>query len=176
MIGAPCPTCRGARLLRKERVLNAHIPGGVETGTLLRLANEGESGENGGPPGDLFIQITVAPHPVFSRKGNDLLCEVPLSFAAAALGAKVRVPTLKNEDMIIKIPPGTQHDKVFRIKGLGARGLQNNGTGDQLVRVKLKVPTNLNPKQKELLEEYAKVSGETLDAESGILDKMKNIF
>jgi molecular chaperone DnaJ len=177
LITALCANCRGARQIRKDRVINANIPPGVETGTLLRLSNEGERGENGGPPGDLFIQITVTAHPTFTRKGNDLLCEVPVGFAAAALGAKIRVPTLKGEDMVIKIPPGTQHDKIFRVKGLGARSLREPVTGDQLVRVKVQIPNKLSPKQKELLEEYAKISGEPLDLPSdGIIDKMKNIF
>ena len=176
-ISALCANCRGARQLQKDRVLSAHIPAGVETGTLLRLAHEGEKGENGGPPGDLFIQITVSSHATFSRKGNDLICEVPIGFAAAALGAKIKVPTLKSDDMVIKIPPGTQHDKIFRIKGLGVRSLRENITGDQLVRVKVQIPTKLTPKQKELLEEYASVSDEQLDLPSdGILDKMKNMF
>jgi molecular chaperone DnaJ len=177
IISALCGNCRGSKRIRKERVLNAHIPPGVETGTLLRLSHEGEVGENGGPPGDLFIQITVSPHPIFSRKGNDLLCEVPISFTAAALGAKIKVPTLKNEEMLIKIPSGTQDDKIFRIKGLGARSLRENTTGDQLVRVKVQIPTKLTAKQKDLLEEYAKISGEDLDPPSDrILDKMKNMF
>jgi molecular chaperone DnaJ len=177
LITALCANCRGTRQLRKDRVLTAHIPAGVETGTLLRLANEGEKGEHGGPPGDLFIQITVSPHLTFTRKGNDLVCEVPVGFAAAALGAKILVPTLKGEEMVIKIPPGTQHDKIFRIKGLGVRSLRENITGDQLVRVKVQIPSKLTLKQKELLEEYARVSGELLDLPSdGILDKMKNIF
>jgi molecular chaperone DnaJ len=177
LISAMCAICRGNRQTRKDRVLNAHIPPGVESGTLLRLANEGEKGENGGPAGDLFIQITVTPHSVFARKGNDLLCEIPISFAAAALGAKVQVPTLKGEAMVMKIPPGTQHDKIFRIRGLGVRSLRENVTGDQLVRVKLQVPTQLTSEQKELLEQYAKVSGDALDMPSdGILDKMKNMF
>lgn len=176
-ITAPCETCKGARQLRKERVLNVHIPAGVENGTVLRMGNEGEPGENGGPPGDLFIQIRVAAHPIFTRKGNDILCEVPVSFAAVTLGAKLKVPTLKNEDVVIKISAGTQHDKIFRIKGMGARSLREGVMGDQLVRVKVQIPTKVTARQKELLQEYAKLSGETLDAEdAGILDKMKNMF
>jgi len=172
-----CGTCRGARQVRKERVLNVHIPAGVETGSRLRLANEGEPGENGGPPGDLYVQINVSPHHTFTRKGNDIVCEVPISFVAATLGAKIKVPTLRDTETVIKIPSGTQHDKIFRIKGLGAPSLRGNGTGDQLIRVKVQIPTKLTPKQKEILEEYAKVSAEALDAEgAGILDKMKNMF
>jgi len=177
IITAPCPTCRGARQVRKDRSLNVHIPAGVETGTRLRLANEGERGEHGGPRGDLYVLINVSPHQTFTRKGNDIICEVPLSFAAAALGARIKVPTLKGEGMAIKIPPGTQHDKIFRIKGHGAPSLRGNGTGDQLIRVKVQIPTKLTTEQKELLEQYAKVSGESLDTEGdGLLDKMKNLF
>ncbi len=176
-ITAYCPTCRGQQRVRTERVLSVHIPAGVETGTRLRLANEGEPGENGGPPGDLYVLMNISAHPMFTRKGNDILCEVPISFAAAALGAKIQVPTLNGEQTIIKIGPGTQHDKIFRIKGLGAPSLRGNGTGDQLIRVKVEIPAKLTPKQKELLEEFAKAGGESLDAEgSGIIDKMKNMF
>ena len=176
-ITAFCGTCRGTRQLRKERVLNVHIPAGVETGSRLRLANEGEPGENGGPPGDLYVVINASPHPIFTRKGNDILCEIPISFAAASLGAKIKVPTLKTTETVIKIPPGTQHDKIFRMKGLGAPSLRGDGTGDQLIRVKVQIPTKLTPRQKELLEEYAKVGAEPLDDEgAGILDKMKNMF
>src|SRR5438105_3286807 len=111
-----------------------------------------------------------------ARKGNDIVCEVPISFAAATLGAKIKVPTLKGDGAVIKIPPGTPHDKIFRLKGLGAPSLRGNGTGDQLIRVKVEIPTKLTPKQKELLEEYARSSGESLDHEGGILNKMKNMF
>lgn len=176
-ITAFCGTCRGARQIRKERSLNVNIPGGVETGSRLRLSNEGERGENGGPPGDLYVLINVSQHPVFSRKGTDILCEVPISIVAATLGAKIKVPTLKTEDTVIKIPPGTQHDKVFRIKGLGAPSLRGEGTGDQLIRVKVQVPTKLTPRQKELLDEFAKAGPDPVDVEGdGILDKMKNMF
>jgi len=176
-ITAACPTCRGQRQVRKEHTLNVHIPAGVETGTRLRLANEGQRGALGGPSGDLYVLIKVAPHPTFTRKGNDIICDIPLNFTAAALGTKLKVPTLKNDGTVIKIPPGTQHDKIFRIKGLGAPSLGGNGTGDQLVRVKVQIPTKLTPKQKELLEEYAKASGEPLDGEGGgFYDKVKTIF
>lgn len=176
-ITAYCPTCRGQQRMQTERVLSVHIPAGVETGTRLRLADEGEPGQNGGPPGDLYVLINVAAHPLFTRKGHDIVCDVPISFAAATLGAKIKVPTLKGEHTLIKIGPGTPHDKIFRIKGLGAPSLRGDGTGDQLIRVKVEIPTKLTPKQKELLEEFAKAGGESLDAGGdGILDKMKNLF
>src|SRR5438874_4875769 len=125
-ITAFCPTCRGQQRVQTERVLTVHIPAGGETGTRLRLANEGEPGENGGPPGDLYVLMQVAPQPTFTRKGNDIVCELPISFAAAALGAKIKVPTLKGDGAVIKIPPGTQHDKIFRLNGLGAPSLRDN--------------------------------------------------
>src|SRR5207249_3367036 len=171
-----CPTCRGQGRVHMERVLTVHIPAGVETGIRLRLANEGEPGGDGGPPGALYVLIDVAAHPAFRRKGIDIVCEVPISFAAAALGAQIKVPTLKDDGAVIKIPPGTQHGKVFRLKGLGAPSLRGNGTGAQLIRVKVEIPAKLTPKQKELLEEYARSSGESLDHEGGILSKMKNMF
>ncbi len=171
-----CSTCQGRQRVYRERTLSVHIPAGIESGMRLRLANEGEHGINGGPPGDLYVAVTVKPHPVFTRKGNDILCDVPVSFVTAALGGKVEVPTLKGKT-IIKIPPGTQHDKVLRLKGLGVPSLKGHQTGDQLCTIKIQIPTKLTPKQKELLTEFAKESGMTLDnEEDGFFDKMKTFF
>jgi len=142
----------------------------------LRLANEGEHGLNGGPLGDLYVAIAVKPHPFFKRKGTDILCDVPVSFVTAALGGKVEVPTLTG-NTVIKIPAGTQHDKVLRLKGLGVPNLQGHQTGDHLMRIKIQIPTKLSPKQKELLGEFAKESGMSTDTEGdGFFDKMKTFF
>ncbi len=120
--------------------------------------------------------MTVKPHPIFSRKGNDILCDVPVSFVTAALGGKVEVPTLKGKT-VIKIPPGTQHDRVLRLKGLGVPSLKGHQTGDQLCAIKIHIPTKLTPRQKELLTEFAKESGMALDNEGdGFFDKMKTFF
>ena len=153
-----------------------HIPAGIESGMRLRLSNEGESGVNGGPPGNLYVAITVKSHSVFQRKGNDIVCEVPIHFVTAVLGGKVEVPTLKG-NTVIKIPPGTQHDKVLRLKGLGIPSLKGQSTGDQQFIIKLQVPTMLTARQKELLAEFAKESGMSMDAEGdGFFDKMKTFF
>mgnify|MGYP001614371988 CR=1 FL=1 len=157
-------------------MLSVNIPAGIESGMRLRLANEGEQGENGGPPGDLFVAVTVKPHQIFIRKGNDILCDVPVSFVTAALGGKVEVPTLKGTT-VIKDPAGTQQDKTLRLRGLGAQSLKGHEAGDQIMKVKIQIPTKLTPKQKELLTEFAKESGMSMDTDGdGFFDKMKTYF
>ena len=142
----------------------------------LRLANEGESGLNNGPPGDLYVAITVKPHPIFQRKGHDIVCEIPVHMVTAVMGGKIEVPTLKG-NTVIKIPPGTQHDKVLRLKGLGIPSLKSHSTGDQQFIIKVQIPTKLTARQKELLAEFAKESGMSMDAEGdGFFDKMKTFF
>ena len=176
IVTEPCSTCQGRQRTYRERTIAVHIPAGIESGMRLRLSNEGESGVNAGPPGDLYVAITVKPHPVFQRKGHDIVCEVPVNFVTAVMGGKVEVPTLKG-NTVIKIPPGTQHDKVLRLKGLGIPSLKGQNTGDQQFVIKLQVPTKLTARQKELLAEFAKESGMSMDAEGdGFFDKMKTFF
>lgn len=176
IVTEPCGTCHGRQRVYRERTIAVHIPAGIETGMRLRLANEGEHGANGGPPGDLYVAITVKPHPVFQRKGNDILCDVPVSFVTAALGGKIEVPTLKG-NTVLKIPPGTQHDKVLRLKGLGVPSLKGQQTGDQLYIIKVQIPTKLTVRQKELLTEFAKESGMSMETDGdGFFDKMKTFF
>ncbi len=176
IITDPCGTCRAKKRIYRERVLSVNIPAGIESGMRLRLSNEGEHGINGGPPGDLFVAITVKPHPVFTRKANDIVCDVPVSFVTAILGGKVEVPTLKG-NTVIKVPPGTQHDKTLRLRGLGVPSLKGHQTGDQIFKVKIQLPSKLTPKQKELLTEFAKESGMSMDGEGdGFFDKMKTFF
>lgn len=175
-ISDPCGTCRGRKRVYRERTLSVNIPAGIESGMRLRLAHEGEHGVNGGPPGDLFVAITVKPHPVFTRKGNDILCEAPINFVTAVLGGKIEVPTLKGSS-VLKVPAGSQHDRILRLRGLGAPGLKGEPPGDQVVRLKLQIPTKLSSKQKELLTEFAKESGMTMDADGeGFFDKVKTLF
>ena len=175
-ITEPCPTCQGRQRLYRERTIAVHIPAGIETGMRLRLSNEGEHGVNGGPPGDLYVAITVKPHPVFQRKGNDIVCDVPVSFITATLGGKIEVPTLKGTT-VMKVPPGTQPDKVLRLKGLGIPSLKHHTTGDQLFTIKVHIPTKLTAKQRELLTEFAKESGMSMEADGdGFFDKMKTFF
>ena len=176
IIADPCTTCRGRKRVYRERTLSVNIPAGIETGMRLRLSNEGEHGLNGGPPGDLFVAVTVKPHSVFTRKNNDLVCEVHVPFVIAALGGKVEIPTLQG-NTIIKIPAGTQADKSLRLKGLGVPSLKGQQTGDQVIKVKIQIPTKLSAKQRELLTEFAKESDVSLDTEGdGFFDKMKTFF
>jgi len=176
IITEPCPTCQGRQRVYRERTIAVHIPAGIETGMRLRLSNEGEHGVNGGPPGDLYVAITVKPHPVFQRKGNDIVCDVPINFVTAVLGGKIEVPTLKGTT-VMKVPAGTQPDKVLRLKGLGIPSLKSQTTGDQLFTIKVQIPTKLTAKQRELLAEFAKESGMTMEADGdGFFDKMKTFF
>lgn len=171
-----CPDCRGERYIARDKTISVKIPPGVETGSRLRVTEEGEVGSNGGPAGDLYVVITVQEHPLFVRDGDNILCEVPVSFIKAILGGKVEAPTIKG-NTTVKIPAGTQDGKVFRLKGLGFPNLRGYGIGDQLVKIKVELPTKLTPKQKELLEEYAKISGEPVEADSGkLFEKVKNLF
>jgi len=176
IITEPCPTCQGRQRVYRERTIAVHIPAGIETGMRLRLSNEGEHGVNGGPAGDLYVAITVKSHPVFQRKGNDILCDVPISFVTAVMGGKIEVPTLKGTT-VMKVPAGTQPDKVLRLKGLGIPSLKSQTTGDQLFTIKVQIPTKLTTKQRELLAEFAKESGMTMEADGdGFFDKMKTFF
>ncbi len=174
IISNPCSSCKGAGRVRKFQTLSMRIPAGVETGSRLKLRDEGESGVSGGPSGDLYVVIQVKPHPLFIRDGLDIICEVPISFAQAALGAEIDVPTLEGK-VKMKIPLGTQSGKIFRLKGKGVKDVQGYHHGDQHVRVVLETPTHLTSRQKELLKEFATLGGENPLAE-GFLDKVKQIF
>jgi len=159
VIENPCRNCHGEGRVRRYRKISVKVPPGVETGSRLRIAGEGEAGLRGAPPGDLYIVIHVKEHEIFERHGNDLLCEVPISFSQAALGAEITVPTLHGK-VKMKIPAGTQTGKVFRLKGKGIADLHGRGKGHQYVRVVVETPTRLNEKQKALLREFAESGGE----------------
>ena len=172
----PCANCGGSGRLRNLHTLNVKIPGGVDTGSRLKLRSEGESAPAGGAPGDLYVVIQVEPHPIFIRENLDILCDVPISIAQAALGAEIDVPTL-NGKVKMKIPPGTQSGKVFRMKGKGINDVQGYHQGDQHVRVSVETPTHLTARQKELLKEFAMAGGEDINPMAkGFLDKMKDLF
>ena len=158
MIERPCPTCRGGGQVRKSKTIHVKIPAGVDDGSRLRLSGEGEAGLRGGPPGDLYVYIVVRPHKSFIRDGNDVIYDMNISFAQAALGDVVEVPTLDGTASL-KIPEGTQTGTIFRIRGKGIPYLNGSGRGDQHVRVKIVTPTRLTDKQKELLQEFAKIGG-----------------
>lgn len=153
----PCKKCFGSGREKKTRTLEVSIPAGVDTGSVLRIRNEGEAGPAGGPPGDLHIVIHVRPHRIFERKGDNVFISVPVTFPQAALGGELEVPTMKGKASV-KIPPGTQPGKVFRLRGLGFAGIETGRQGDQLVEVKVVVPENLSSEQRKLLEEFQKIS------------------
>ncbi len=160
VITDPCTTCKGAGKTASESTLTVKIPPGVDTGTRLKLSGEGEPGERGGPPGDLYVVVQVEEHPIFVREDTEVICEVPVSFTQAALGATIEVPTLDGK-VKMKVPGGTQSGKVFRLRHKGFPALGNpSHRGDQHVRVSVEVPAALSKKQRELLEQFAAISGE----------------
>lgn len=173
IITDPCTACRGQGRLRKERTVTLKVPAGVDTGIRLKVTGEGEAGSHGGPYGDLYVVVHVAPHPFFKRKDNDLLCEVPISFVQASLGGEVEVPTLEGNEHI-KIPAGTPSGKVFHLRGKGVPKLGGYGKGDQFVSVFIDVPKKLTTRQKELLREFAEISGD--EVSKGFMDKLKDMF
>ncbi len=176
VIKEPCPQCEGAGAIPRDKMISVKVPAGVDTGVRLRVSGEGEMGVHGGPPGDLFVFLSVAEHPHFARDGNDILCEVPIGFTKAILGGSVLAPTIKGETSI-KIPPGTQSGKTFRLKGLGFPSLKGHQVGDQLVKIRVEIPTRLTQKQRSLLEEYEKVAAEGLESDPNpFFEKVKNLF
>ncbi|MBI2956297.1 MAG: molecular chaperone DnaJ [Acidobacteria bacterium] len=173
----PCPECHGEGQVRRERTLEIKIPAGVDTGTRLRIAGEGEAGQHGGPPGDLYVVLAVQDHPVFERRESNLYCSIPLSFPQAVLGSEIRVPTLDSEETL-KIPAGTQSGTIFRLPGHGFPNLADGGRGDLFVEVRVDIPRKLTREQKQLIQQLA----ETLPAENrpaekaGLFERVKDIF
>jgi molecular chaperone DnaJ len=153
VIKEPCTACRGQGRTEKNKTLEVKIPAGVDSGDRIRLAGEGEAGANGGPTGDLYVQVAVRPHKIFERDGADLYCEVPISFADAALGGELEVPTLDGR-VKLKIPEGTQTGKLFRLRGKGVAPVRGGGPGDLICRVAVETPVHLSRRQKELLREF----------------------
>ena len=158
IIETPCHTCRGSGRERVQRTYQVKVPAGAKDGTRIRLKGRGEQGRNGGPAGDLFVIARVASSPLYERRGADLVVDVPVSYADAALGAKVEVPT-PDGPISLKVPAGSQHGKLLKVKGRGAPKLKGGGKGDLLARLRLDVPEKLSKKERELLEELRKVSG-----------------
>ncbi|MFC1848822.1 molecular chaperone DnaJ [candidate division CSSED10-310 bacterium] len=169
IITDPCKKCRGVGRVVKTRKLQIKIPAGVDNGSRLRLSGEGEEGQSGGYPGDLYIFIHVKDHDFFVRDGDNILCELPISFPQAALGTEIEIPTI-NDPHKLTIPKGTQHGQIFKIRGAGVQNLRGYNRGDQIVHIKVVTPTNLNPRQQELLREFASLGGNT------VTEKKKNIF
>ncbi len=176
-INTPCRTCQGRGLERQTRTKVVSIPAGVDTGTQIRLAGEGQPGTNGGPNGNLYIAIQVKPHKYFHRQENDILLNLNINIAQATLGADVQVPTVDGPVETLRIPGGTQPGKILRIKGKGVPRLRSNGRGDQLVLINVEIPTNINSNQRRLFEELAESLGsEVRPQERGFLEWLKETF
>src|SRR5579871_3657908 len=153
IIANPCDACYGQGRVRQEKTLEVSVPAGVDTGDRIRLTGEGEAGRNGGPPGDLYVEVRVREHPIFEREGSHLSCEVPVSFTTAALGGSVEVPTLDGE-VVLKIPAETQSGRVFRLREKGVRTVRGGSAGDLFCRVVVETPVSLSSEQKELLRKF----------------------
>jgi molecular chaperone DnaJ len=179
VIANPCQNCHGDGRIKHNKVLEVSIPAGIDEGQRIRLAGKGEPGVNGGPPGDLYVEIRITPHEVFQRDGDDLHCEVPISIATAVLGSEIEVGTLK-EKVTINIPEGTQSGKTFRLRGKGIKGVRSNYPGDLYCHVRVETPVRLTEKQKKLLRDFdvsireggAKHSPQA----KSFVDKMKGFF
>jgi molecular chaperone DnaJ len=178
-IGDPCPDCHGRGRVRKTKTLSVKVPAGVDDGDRIRLSGEGEAGRNGGPPGDLYVEIRVNPHKIFTREGADLACEVPISIATATLGGEVELPTL-NGNVSLKVPGGTQSGKVFRLRGKGVTTVRDARQGDLFAKVAVETPINLSSEQKELLQKFddsVQAGGEKHSPRAGgWLDTVKRFF
>ena len=178
VIEKPCQACNGSGRTRKEKTLSVNIPAGVEDGTRIRVAGEGEAGLRGGPSGDLYIFLSVKPHRVFVRDGADIHCRVPIRMSMAALGGSIEVPTIEGQRMRIQVPPGTQSGHQFRLRGRGMRQLRTTARGDMFVEIVVETPVNLSKRQRELLEEFDHVEGgKSSSPESeGFFARMKELW
>jgi molecular chaperone DnaJ len=177
IINDPCASCNGSGRVVKERTLSVNIPAGVEDGTRIRLAGEGEAGLRGGPAGDLYIFLSIKPHEFFQRDGADIFCRVPIAMTAATLGGHIDVPTLDGGQTRVKIPEGTETGKQFRLKGKGMPVLRSKVTGDMYIQVEVETPKSLTRRQRELLEEFERESHkETSPHSMGFFSKMKEFF
>ncbi|SEG41864.1 molecular chaperone DnaJ [Bosea lathyri] len=177
IIDDPCKNCQGAGRVTRERSLSVNIPAGVEDGTRIRLAGEGEAGLRGGPAGDLYIFLSIKPHAIFQRDGADLFCRVPLGLTSAALGGEIEVPTLSGEQARVKIPEGTQTGKQFRLKGKGMSVLRSRETGDLYIQVLVETPQKLTARQRELLLEFERESsGATHPEAAGFFGRVKEFL
>ena len=176
-IDDPCPTCSGAGRVTRERTLSVNVPAGVEDGTRIRLAGEGEAGLRGGPAGDLYIFLSLKPHALFQRDGADLFSRVPISLVTAALGGEFTVPTLDGSDAKVKVPEGTQSGKQFRLRAKGMPVLRSRDLGDLYIQVVVETPQNLTKRQRELLQEFERESSrETHPESAGFLSRMREFF
>jgi molecular chaperone DnaJ len=176
VIEKPCRACRGSGRREKSSKISLRIPAGVDTGARLRSSGNGDAGLRGGPPGDLYVVLRLKPHEIFHREGDDLLCEVPIGFVQAALGAEIEVPTLEGR-ATVKIPAGTQPGTIFRLRGKGVKNLQGYGHGDLHVRVTVEVPSKLSADQRKKLEEFAALcNGKESPLSQSFFEKAKKFF
>ena len=175
VIKDPCATCNGAGRLREEKKISVKIPAGVDDGSRLRVGAEGEAGYNGGPPGDLYVFISVQEHAKFTRRDYDIHSEQAISFTQAALGAELKADTIDGAEPL-RIPPGTQPNQVFRLRGKGVQFLEGPGRGDHYVHVSVRIPSTLTDEQRALLERFAELSGELPSDGRGVFDKVKDFF
>lgn len=176
VIEHPCKNCGGTGRVRRQKTIEVTIPAGIDDDQVLNVSGHGNAGYNGGPAGDLHVYVTVRPHPIFERRGNDVWCEMPITFTQAALGAEVTVPTLDGR-VSYRVYEGTQPGDVFKLRGKGIPNINGRGRGDQYVRVTIEVPKNLSVKQKELLKEFEKSSGDkNYQKRKGFFDKIKEMF
>ena len=176
IISNPCTACGGSGTIRKTSRISVKIPGGIDNGQSISLRGEGEPGLRGGPSGDLYVTVSVKRHPLFSRDGVDVVCEMPITFAQAALGSDVEVPTLDGK-VKYSIPEGTQSGTVFRLRNKGIPHLRGNGRGDQFVKTIVEVPKKLNERQKKALRDFAELSGDDVyEQRRGFFDKMRQTF
>lgn len=166
VIEDPCDACHGTGRKRKERKLEVQVPAGVEDGTRIRLAGEGEAGARGAPPGDLYVFLNIKPHPLFQRDGKTIYCRLPIPMTKAALGGELTLPTIDGSEAVLEIPQGTQTGRVFRLKGKGMSVYRSAERGDMQVEAYVEVPVKLSKKQKELLEEFAAEAGDAHSPES----------
>ncbi len=174
-IKTPCKKCAGKGKVRNSRTLKVKIPAGIDDGQSIQLRGQGGAGTNGGPAGDVIVTIGIRPHPLFTREGSDVLCEIPISFTQAALGVTLQVPTIDGK-IEYQVPEGTQTGTVFRMRGKGIQNVNGRGRGDQFVRVNIEVPKNLSQKQKDLLREFEESSNANHTARQSWWDKVKNAF
>ena len=173
VITTPCPDCRGEGRMKVARRIKVKIPAGVDSGSALRVRGEGEAGTLS--RGNLYVYINVKPHPVFKRQNNDIIYESEISFVKAILGGEIEVPTL-NGKVKMKIPSGTQPNRIFRLREKGIPDLHGRGKGDELVKINVKIPTHLTSDERKLIEEYARISGEEIGTKETVIDKIKKTF
>jgi len=177
VITDPCDSCSGSGKTTERRTLSVNVPAGIEDGTRIRLAGEGEAGTRGGPTGDLYIFLSIKPHEFFQRDGSDIYCRVPISMTTAALGGQFEVGTVEGSKTRVKVPEGTQNGKQFRLKGKGMPVMRSSQMGDMYIQVAVEVPSNLTKRQRELLEEFEEHAGEHNSPEStGFFTRMKGFF